>query len=156
MNFTPKREEPPSLDPRTIYEKIEKYMRKDIITLRPDQSIDEAIDILLVYNLTSTVVVDEEGRVKGMLSEKDCLRIMIDSAYDNFPYRDHTVKDYMSDEIRSVTPDQTVADVAYEFLNSSFRRFPVMKDGKLVGVISRQDVLRASRDITKTTWDLKR
>lgn len=156
MNFTPKSEELPILDPTKIYEKVEKYMRKDFITLRPDQSIDEAIDILLVYNLSSVLVVNEDRKLVGMLSEKDCLRILIDSAYDNFPYRSRLVGDYMTDEIRTVTPDQSVVDVAYEFLNGTAMKFPVMDKGNLIGMVSRQDILRAARMITRTTWDLKR
>ena len=156
MNFTPKREEATLMDPTRVYEKVEKYMRKDFITLRPDQSIDEAIDILLVYNLSSVIVVNEDRKVVGILSEKDCLRILIDSAYDNYPYRSRFVSDYMTDEIRSVTPDQTVVDVAYEFLNGTYLKYPVMEMGRLVGMVSRQDILRAARAITKTTWDLKR
>lgn len=156
MNFTPKREETTIMDPNRVYEKVEKYMRKDFITLRPDQSIDEAIDILLVYNLSSVIVVNEDRKVVGVLSEKDCLRILIDSAYDNYPYRARLVSDYMTDEVRSITPDQSVVDVAYEFLNGPYLKYPVMEMGKLVGMVSRQDILRAARAITKTTWDLKR
>jgi CBS domain-containing protein len=156
MNFTPKKETPPVEDPRKMYDVLEKYMVTDMVTLRPDQPIDEAIDLLLDKEISGACVIDEQRRVVGILTEKDCLRLVIDSAYDNFPYRTRTVRDYMSDEVRVISIDKDLIDVAYEFLNSHFRRFPVVHNGRLVGQMSRRDILRAARDIKRTTWEKKK
>ena len=153
MNFTPRRAEIPTASPREVYNKLEKYMATELVTLGPDLSITKAMELLLKHQISGATVLDENRKIVGMLTEKDCLRVLIDSAYNNMPYRDRKVRDYMTDEVRTVSLEQDLIDVAYEFLNSNFRRFPVVHNGRLVGQVSRRDVLRAALDIKRTTWD---
>ena len=70
------------------YESVEKYMvrLKDLITFHPNQDINEVIDIIIAKKISGAPVLDESGILVGIISEKDCLRIIVDQAYHNLPY----------------------------------------------------------------------
>ncbi len=151
MNFTGRKVETPKT--RSIdFPSVVKYMAKDEVTLSPDLTINEAIDIMLEHMQTGAPVMDENRQIVGMLTEKDCLRLLVDSGYNNMPYHDKTVADYMSPVVKTVTADHDILDVANEFLTTNYRKFPVVHNGKLVGQVSRRDILKAIREIKKTTW----
>jgi CBS domain-containing protein len=127
------------------------YMVKKPITFRPDQSIHDAIRILLRNKISGGVVTNEAGEIMGVISEKDCLNVMVDSIYHNLP--SGKVQDYMSKNVDTVSDRSAIVEIANKFLNSNFKRFPVVNDnGRLVGQISRADVLRAVKDMQSTTW----
>jgi len=94
MNFKPKfksREEIAEEKPR--YEPIKNYMVNvnDLITFSPDQEIMDVIDIILSKRISGAPVLDENRKLIGMISEKDCLRIIIDRAYHNLPLEERKV-----------------------------------------------------------------
>lgn len=135
------------------YEPITKYMTTEVITFHPEQAIYEVINIMLKHKISGAPVLNDDHELVGVISEKDCLRVIIDKAYNNLPVNQHRVKDLMSTSVQTVSVESDVVDLANTFLNSSFKRFPVVDaEGKLVGQISRSDVLRAARNIETTTW----
>lgn len=115
------------------------------VTIKPDMSIQEAITVLLKRKVSGAIVVDEENRVLGMLSEKDCLRIFVHGAYNALPGA--RVSDYMCKEVVTIEPDTDLFSVAEIFINYHFRRLPVVENGVLIGQISRRDILEGSRRI---------
>ncbi|MCS7005163.1 MAG: CBS domain-containing protein [Cytophagales bacterium] len=152
MNFTPKRASESTGKAVRKYEPVTEYMATNLITFHPDQSIKEAMDILLENKISGAPVLNDRRELVGILSEKDCLRVIIESSYHNQPMVLGKVSDYMSKNVRFVTDDKDVLDIANEFLNSNFRRFPVVdKRGRLVGQISRRDILRAAQKIASAT-----
>ena len=115
-------------------------MATRLITFRPDMNIHEAIRILLDKRISGAPVVDEDGALVGMLSKKDCLKIVFSSQYhDDWG---GPVRDYMSAPVETLDAGLDLVSAAQAFLDSHFRRFPVVRDGKLVGQISRYDVLK--------------
>lgn len=116
-------------------------MATELVTFSPDTIIHKAIQVLLNQRLSGAPVVDDTYKLVGMLSKKDCLKVVLSSSY----YQDWggTVRDYMSTNISTIDADTDLVSAAEFFLNSTFRRFPVLRDGRLVGQISRHDVLRA-------------
>ncbi|MEL6556648.1 MAG: CBS domain-containing protein [Bacteroidota bacterium] len=150
MNFTGKREEKST--EVMNYESVAKYMATNLFTFRPEQGIDEAIDIMLEKRISGGPVLDEYGALIGMLSERDCLKIMVDAAYLNYPAGRGTVGDYMSKEVKTIDINKDVLDAANMFLSGSVRRFPVVENGKLKGQISRRDIMKAARELKGTTW----
>ncbi len=153
MNFTPRKSESSTDSNVMSFPSVEDCMARNEITLSPEMTIVDAIDVILINKLTGAPVMDSDRKIVGMLTEKDCLRLLIDSAYNNMPYHNRTVEDYMSKVVKSVSVDSDILDVANEFLTTTYRKFPVITaDGHLVGQISRRDVLRTVRDIKKTTW----
>ena len=155
MNFKPnfkKKEELKAKKP--TYEPIKKYMVNvtDLITFHPDQPIQEAIDLILEKRISGAPVLDENRKLVGILSEKDCLRIVIDRAYHNMELSQRKVSDYMTSALRTIAPEVDVVTAANEFLIAPVRRFPVVENGVLLGQISRRDILKAAQNLTLTTW----
>lgn len=112
-----------------------------LVTFAPDMNIHEAIRILLDKRLSGAPVVDATGALVGMLSKKDCLRVVFSSKYhDDWG---GPVSDYMSTPVETLDAEQDLVSTAQHFLSSHFRRFPVLRDGKLVGQVSRYDILQA-------------
>ncbi|MEQ8302999.1 MAG: CBS domain-containing protein [Cyclobacteriaceae bacterium] len=155
MNFKPNfktKEELSAGQPK--YELVTQYMVgvSDLITFRPDQTIEEAIEIIIDKRISGAPVLDESGKLVGMLSEKDCLRIIVDQAYHNLPIDSKRVSDYMTADVKTVPPDSDVVSAANQFLHSPIRRMPVVENGVLKGQISRRDILRAAKNFKATTW----
>ena len=122
---------------------VRDYMSTKLITFTPDIDIRLAIQTLLKHKISGAPVIDEQGILVGMLSEKDCIRVLIDGPYNQRPSAQGDVGDYMSRKIKTITAGSRIMDAAYQFVHTPYRRFPVLDNGKLVGQISRRDVLRA-------------
>jgi CBS domain-containing protein len=155
MNFKPEmksKEEMNAGQPK--YESIVKYMvqQQNLVTVRPNQSINEVINIMIEKRISGAPVLDENRKLVGIISERDCLRIIVDQAYHNLPMNAPIVSDYMTREVKTLSPDSTVVDAATEFLNSAIRRMPVVENGVLIGQISRIDILRAAKNINPASW----
>jgi len=122
---------------------IKDYMATNLSTFTPETPISEAIQFLNTHKISGAPVIDGQGCLVGMLSEKDCLKVALQSSY----YEDWVggaVSEYMTSEVETVEDSASVVDLAEKFLDSSYKRFPVLnEDGALVGQISRSDVLRA-------------
>ena len=122
---------------------VRKFMATDLITFSPEMDIQFAIDTILKHRISGAPVVDAQKNLVGMLSESDCIKTIIDGPYNNHPGGNGTVADFMSKNVVTIDVNKTIIDLAYEFTNSNFRRFPVVQNGRLVGQISRSDILRA-------------
>jgi CBS domain-containing protein len=136
------------------YELVEKYMvpLNTMVTFRPDQSIQDVIAIIIDKKISGAPVLDEYKHLVGIISEKDCLRIIVDQAYHNLPAESRKVSDYMTAKVQTLSPKTNVVEAAIEFLNSPVRRFPVVDNGVLIGQVSRRDILKAAQNIKSTTW----
>ena len=152
MNFTPKFDTKATETAKKGYEPVLKYMAKDLITFKPEDEIGTVISKFNEYQISGAPVLNERKELVGIISEQDCLRVVLDSVYHNQPLSKHLVKDYMQKNIISVPYDADVVDVANMFLKHRFRRFPVVKDGVLKGQVSKRDILRAALKIKFTTW----
>lgn len=117
------------------------YMASDLVSFAPGDDIIEAVRVLLARQLSGAPVIDQSGQMVGILSQKDCFAIVYNTAY----HQDWggQVQQYMSRKVEHLDADCTVVDAADRFLHSSFRRFPVLRAGQVVGLISRHDILRA-------------
>jgi len=127
---------------------VNDYMVSAMITLKPGVDIVEAAQTLQEYRLSGAAVVDDHNRLIGFLSEKDCLHTVLSAVY-NQDYGD-LVEDRMSKNIKSVHPTDNITDIAERFLKDGVRMYPVLDKDVLVGIISRQSVLKAFCAISKT------
>ena len=153
MNFTGQRAPNPDGKQNPVLETVASYMSTDLVTFRPDQDINEAIGAMLERKISGAPVLDESGTLIGILSEKDCLKVLIDDAYHNQFHTENKVSDYMSHDVETVNIESSVVDVANKFNNRRFRRFPVVDaDGKVRGQISRRDILKAAQKLKMNTW----
>jgi len=127
---------------------VKDYMVSAMITVQPDVDIVEAAQTLQEYRLSGIPVVDDHKRLVGFLSEKDCLHTVLSAVY-NQDYGD-LVSDRMTKELRTVHPTDNITDVAERFLKDGVRMYPVLDKDVLVGVISRQSVLKAFCQLSQT------
>ena len=121
--------------------KVSDYMDTVVPTLRAETQIFDAVDFLLAKHVTGAPVVDDENRVIGILTEKDCLQLLAAGSDASVPKGD--VKSYMSTEVQTIPKTMNIYFCAGLFLNTTVRRFPVVDGDKLVGAITRFDILRA-------------
>lgn len=124
---------------------VKDYMARTLITFKPDTDVLDAVHTLVTQRIAGAPVVDDEGNLIGMLSEIDCLRVVLDASYHG--QHGGPVRDYMTTDIKTVAAQMSIIDLAQEFVQHGFRRFPVLEDNRLVGQISRRDVLRALQSI---------
>lgn len=117
------------------------YMTKRLVTLTKDTDVFEAIKKMLEHKITSAPVVDPQGRLLGMFSEKDGMKVFLESVYNQST--SGKVGDFMATDIIRVEADSSIVDLAEKFHQSSIRSFPVFEDQDFVGIVSRVDVLKA-------------
>lgn len=128
------------------------YMTRRLITFRPDQTMDQVIKILTTKRISGGPVVDEHHQLVGIISEGDCLKEVVRGKYTNTPKLSGHVEDHMTRDVQFIHPDMNIFELAHLFLRAKLRRFPVLKEGRLVGQISQQDVMRAVYDLKNETW----
>jgi CBS domain-containing protein len=119
---------------------------KDVMTttpvaIGPDRTAGEALDLLVHNEISGLPVTDPQGRLLGILTEYALVAIVYDPTVASDPVSKHMTKD-----IVSVGPDATLQRIADLLVMHRIRRLPVVDQGKLVGLISRRDVLRAARE----------
>ena len=120
---------------------VRDYMAGKLVTFKPDTDVLDAIHELIHHRIAGAPVVDDQGELVGMLSELDCMKIALNAGY--YGDRGGPVSEFMTPDVETVDADMNIIDLAQRFLHSKFRRFPVMHENRLVGQISRRDVLRA-------------
>ncbi len=121
--------------------KVSDYMAASLVTFKPDMEMRLAISQLVEKRISGAPVVDDHGNLVGVLSEQDCMKVALSAGY----YDDYAgqVKDYMSAKVTTIDADTSILTLAQLFIDSPYRRYPVMQNNRLVGQISRRDVLRA-------------
>jgi CBS domain-containing protein len=126
---------------------VTRFMAKNLVTFKEDTPLRKAIDTLLKKKISGAPVVNDDNELIGMLSEVDCLKILVEHAYNREPDRAGTVGELMSRNLHTIEPHKTIFDAAYLFVNNGFKRLPVVRNGVLVGQISRVDILRAIQQL---------
>ena len=129
----------------SVLDRNEHGKAKDIakygaITIEKDKSVYDAIRKLVEKNISGLPVIDDTGLV-GIISEKDVLRLL----YDNKALQG-SVRDYMTGDVVSFDEEDNLADICDCLMNNNFRRVPIMHQDKLVGIISRADLIKANKD----------
>lgn len=127
---------------------VKDYMARTLITFKPDTDVLDAVHELVKHRIAGAPVVDDSGNLLGMLSELDCLKVALHAGYHGD--WGGPVSDYMSDGVKTVDAEMSIIDLAQVFLDTKFRRFPVVNKNRLIGQISRRDVLRALEHLAKS------
>lgn len=127
--------------------KAQDYMASKLVTFSPDMDLFRALMMLREYKLSASPVVNIEGDLVGLLSEVDGLRAILSQTYHEEEMGSGgKVEDYMAKNVDTVSYDADIIAVSKIFIDKGRRCLPVVKSGKLVGMISRADVLRAVED----------
>ena len=129
------------------FPKISEYMDTSVPTLSPETQIMEAVDFLLQHQVTGAPVVDSNDRLVGIITETDLLKLLTEGILGE-PPTEATVAEFMTTNVITVPPAVDIYYVAGMFLANKFRRLPVVEDGKIVGAITRYDLLRVVRKLS--------
>ncbi|MBW7989724.1 MAG: CBS domain-containing protein [Planctomycetes bacterium] len=114
-------------------------MKTDVISVKKDDPIFEAVQLLVENNISGLPVVDDDMILTGILSEKD----VVDLFYEREEAEGKTVGDYMTHPAVSFDENNALLNVCNFLVKNIFRRVPITSDGKLVGIISIQDILNS-------------
>ena len=117
------------------------YMLKNPVTARPELTVYEAALRILEHKVSGLVVVDERRALLGMLSELDCLRIVLAGVYNDEEFGAAQVGDVMTRDVEVQHPRDDIVDVATSMLDHKHRRRPVVEDGLLVGQVTCRQIL---------------
>lgn len=115
--------------------------RRDLVTFAPDTQLDHAVAQLLAHGISGAPVLDDAGRLAGILTAKDCFRAALQASY--YQSWSGLVRDYMSSPVQTLDAATDIVTAAERFLATNVRRFPATQDGRLIGIVTRLDVLRA-------------
>ncbi|HRV54320.1 MAG: CBS domain-containing protein [Flavobacteriaceae bacterium] len=132
--------------------KVSDYMTRNLITFKPEHTVEEVIQSLISNRISGAPVVNENNELVGMISEGDCIKQISDSRYYNMPVGDTTVEQHMAKNVETIDGNMNIFDAAQKFLNAKRRRFPIVENGKLVGQISQKDILKAAMNLKGHTW----
>ncbi len=124
--------------------RVADYMTRRLVTLAPGMDILRAMGILLEAKVSAAPVVDDKGRLVGILSKKDCLRVAFTASYHQ--EWGGSVADFMTREVETIDAEDDIVSAAKRFVEGPYRVFPVLRAGRLAGVISRHDILKALKE----------
>ena len=120
---------------------VKDFMKRDLVTFTPETNVSAAIRVLLKHKISGAPVIDDSGWIVGMLSEYDCLKPNLISSYHSD--MGILVKDYMSTDVTTIKAHLSLTEAAQIFIDKGLRRLPVVENKKLIGQISRRDILEA-------------
>ena len=126
---------------------IRDYMSRNVVKLRPEMEILHAVHNLIDGRVSGAPVVDDGDAVIGMLTERDCMKVVLNAAYHQ--EQGGLVKEFMATNIEVMDPEMSIVDAAKNFYEKTYLRYPVVDNGRLIGVISRSDVMRAMGEYLK-------
>jgi CBS domain-containing protein len=124
---------------------IRDIMSKIVVSIRPDATLIDAVKVLTKHHLSGAPVVSADGKVVGFISEPNLMDVLFDEES-----RTRKVSEYMSSEVQVVHVSDSIATAATMFAMYGFRRLPVVDEGRLIGVVTRRDLLAHSLISTET------
>jgi len=132
---------------------VSDYMTTKLITFKSDDSLGHVIEQLIAHNVSGGPVVNDKNELIGIISETDCIKHISESKYYNMPSdTNNTVANYMVKDVDTIDKNMHIFDAAFKFISSHRRRFPVTENGKLIGQLSQNDVLKAAIKVKGNTW----
>lgn len=122
--------------------KAKNVMTTQVVSAKPKASLDDVFALLLRHHVSGLPVVDDEGFLLGVITEYDLLSLLCDTSFDS-----GIVSDFLTKDVVTVNENEALSDIAELFMSHSIRRIPVLRDGKIVGIISRRDLIRYIREV---------
>lgn len=135
-------------------------MQRRLTTVSPEAKIEDAVRLLLAKGYAAAPVVDDAGRLVGLVSEHDCLRVLREAVAEAWPAG--RVRDHMTTALETVRPEEDVLALSTRFSEGRHRRLLVTEHGRLLGLIARRDLMRGleamerarSRSRPRTTYEI--
>ena len=122
-----------------------------LVTLSPEMGVFDAIGLLLKHRISGAPVIDSHWNLLGIFSEKDSMRVLLEAAYDQIPTTQLFA--FMDTDVHTIDEETDLLTIAQIFRTTPYRRLPVLRDDKLVGQVSRRDVLKAAHQLQAVAPD---
>jgi CBS domain-containing protein len=122
--------------------KAKDIMTTDVMTISPDATLADAIELLITREISGMPVIDGEGKIIGILTEKDILNFAFSGNL-----RNTKVKEAMSSNITTFSPETDINTIALDISHHPYRRVPIVENGKVVGIIARRDIIKKALNI---------
>ncbi|MBO3800199.1 MAG: CBS domain-containing protein [Candidatus Brockarchaeota archaeon] len=119
---------------------VEEVMSFPILTVSPDESVQTAVVKMVEHDISSLIVVDEEGRDIGIITERDVIEKVV--AKDRDP-KSVKVKEIMSNPLKKISSDSSIIDALEKMRRSRIKKLGVEREGRLVGIVSERDLVYA-------------
>ncbi len=126
-------------------------MTTKLVTLKPEMDVFHGINVLVKNRISGAPVVNDDGELLGVFSEKSCMQVLIGAAYEGLPT--NQIQAFMNSTPQTICETTQVMSIAQMFLTTPLRRMPVMRDKQLVGLVSRRDVIAAAAKVEQVTRD---
>ena len=126
---------------------VRDIMSRDCYRVSPETSITTLAQGLALHRLPGAPVVDKTDRLIGFISEQDVIGKVLDSIYNDGEAP--LVKELMQESVLSVTPTKSITDLAQEMLGAKPKIYPVVEQNRLVGIVTRRDILIALLQIKR-------
>ena len=121
---------------KAINEPIKLLMIKNVVSVKTSAKISEAIELMKEKNVGGLPVVDEENRVRAIITERDVTRIFADRISGI------KVSQVMSEKVITALAKTTIFEAEKTMVTQGFRRLPIISDGKVIGIITAMDIIR--------------
>ncbi len=112
-------------------------MSRDVVHVHPDTPIARVLELLIENDITGVPVVESNGDLVGIVTEKDMIGILFGQDTPS-----GTARDYMTEEVLSFDENDDIIAVCECLITNHLRRVPILADGRLVGIISRRDLIK--------------
>jgi CBS domain-containing protein len=142
--------------------KARDIMTRNVVTIKPETTIEDIVKLMIAHHISGLPVIDDTGKLIGIVSEKDLILkekgfpfsvMKVPSLIDSIVNLEHFAEeiavarkriaaDVMTTEIISAHPDDNVGHIAWEMVQKKHNRIPILEDEKLVGIITRADIIR--------------
>ena len=116
--------------------KAKEIMKTGVITVKKETGIYETIRILMENNITGLPVVNDDMTLAGIISEKDVLRLLYD-----MEDKPGNVENFMTKDVITFDLEDSLIYIAESLIKNDFRRVPILEEGKLIGILSRKDII---------------
>ncbi|XRO77611.1 CBS domain-containing protein [Methanocaldococcus sp. 10A] len=120
-----------------INEPVRAIMEENVVTLKENADIDEAIETFLTKNVGGAPIVNDDNQLISLITERDVIRALLDKIDEN-----EVIDDYITRKVIIATPGERLKDVARTMVRNGFRRLPVVSEERLVGIITSTDFIK--------------
>jgi CBS domain-containing protein len=132
-------------------QRVSDFMTTDVVTVRPDLPIMRLVHLIVENGVQGAVVTNESGELAGIVTERDCINVAAHAGY--FDELGGTVAEFMSAHVETFAATESLMNAVERMGRSRHRLFPVIGEGRVIGLLSRRDVLRA---LVRGSWFTRR
>ena len=130
--------------------KAKDIMKENVVSVSRDTPVEEALELLLANEISGVPVVKGDMTMVGIVTEKDLLGLL----FGPQDVKEKTVEEFMTQPAVHFEENESLEEICECLDKVTFRRVPVTKEGKVVGIISRPDIIRCILDLSRGSGDV--